>query len=319
MVNPRAESRAGGAASEVRPLTKSDFDAVVALDRRLTKAGRAGYYRRRLAVALREPQRHLQLAVEERGRLAGFLLARVCGGEFGRPDSFVVLETIGVDPDVQHKGLALTLLAGLEDLSRHKGATEIDTHARWRQLDMLRFFDRGGFDLAPRQIVERAVDRMPLWDKDDDAVFETMPVPVRRLAAGDFEAVARIDRAVTNRDRDAYLQRKFDEVLNESAMEVSLVAEDDGLPVGFVMARVDDGEYGQVEAVATLDTIGVKPGFEKKGIGRALLTQLINNLAALHVERLETELARETFGLLGFLYHAGFSTSQRLAFCKRLG
>jgi hypothetical protein len=37
------------------------------------------------------------------------------------------------------------------------------------------------------------------------------------------------------------------------------------------------------------------------------------------VERVETVVARENFGLLGFFYDAGFEQSQRLSFDKRVG
>ncbi|MGC2519091.1 MAG: GNAT family N-acetyltransferase, partial [Burkholderiales bacterium] len=73
------------------------------------------------------------------------------------------------------------------------------------------------------------------------------------------------------------------------------------------------------EPVAVIDTIGVDPGFAGTGIGTALLSQLFVNLEALHVERVETVIARENFDLLGFFYRAGFGPSQRLAFVKRLG
>ena len=49
-----------------------------------------------------------------------------------------------------------------------------------------------------------------------------------------------------------------------------------------------------------------------------MLSQLFVNLEALHVERVETVVAREHFELLEFFYNAGFGPSQRLAFVMRL-
>jgi hypothetical protein len=45
---------------------------------------------------------------------------------------------------------------------------------------------------------------------------------------------------------------------------------------------------------------------------------MIENLAALHVERLETEVAPDAFELQRFLQRAGFVPSQQLAFRKQL-
>jgi len=99
---------------------------------------------------------------------------------------------------------------------------------------------------------------------------------------------------------------------------MSLVAEDDGFPVAFAMARVDFGDFGHLGACASLDTIGVDPRFASHGFGGALLAQMIENLAAVHVERLETEVAPESFELRRFLQRSGFAPSQRVAFRKVL-
>ena len=143
-------------------------------------------------------------------------------------------------------------------------------------------------------------------------------VPVRSLRPEDLADAVRIDRKITGKDRKDYYRRKFDEALQESAIRVSLVAEVHPRPVGFIMARVDFGGYGQTEPVAVIDTIGVDPDFAGRGIGKALLSQLLANLAALRVERVETQVAPENFDLLGFFYHCGFGPSQNLAFHKHV-
>lgn len=95
---------------------------------------------------------------------------------------------------------------------------------------------------------------------------------------------------------------------------VSLVTEDDGFVVAFAMARVDLGDFGHVEPTATLETLGVNPSFCHKGYGRDMLAQMIDNLAALHIDHLETEVAHDHFELLRFFYRFGFTPSQRLVF-----
>jgi len=42
------------------------------------------------------------------------------------------------------------------------------------------------------------------------------------------------------------------------------------------------------------------------------------NLKGLRVERVETVVARENFGLLAFFYDIGFDLSERLAFSKHV-
>ena len=141
-------------------------------------------------------------------------------------------------------------------------------------------------------------------------------IPVRSMVEGDLGALVRIDRKITGRNRGDYLRRKLEEALFDSGVRVSLVAELGGDPVGFVMARMDFGEFDRTEPVAVIDTIGVHPEFGGSGVGKALLSQLFVNLAALEVEWLETTVAREDFELLGFLYRCGFEPSQQLRFRK---
>ena len=54
-------------------------------------------------------------------------------------------------------------------------------------------------------------------------------------------------------------------------------------------------------------------------VGRALVSQLLLNLGALRIERIETAVAPRDLGLLGFLYDSGFLPSQRLPFVRAIG
>jgi ribosomal protein S18 acetylase RimI-like enzyme len=142
---------------------------------------------------------------------------------------------------------------------------------------------------------------------------------VRSMTPADLPGIVRIDRGITGRDRSAYLQAKLAEALDDSSLRVSLCARRDDTNVGYLMARVDRGDFGRTESVAVIDTIGVDREYLRHGIGRALLSQLFVNLGALHVERVETIVPATDLALLGFLYSVGFAPSQRLAFVRRLG
>ena len=137
-------------------------------------------------------------------------------------------------------------------------------------------------------------------------------IPVRAMKEADLHALIEIDRAITGYDRAGYFGRKLEEALYESDVRVSLVAELDGNPVGFIMARVDFGEFGRVEPTAVLDTIGVSLDYRNRGVGRALLSQLLINLMTLRVESIRTELEWHEHELLAFLDQCGFQTSQGL-------
>jgi ribosomal protein S18 acetylase RimI-like enzyme len=144
-------------------------------------------------------------------------------------------------------------------------------------------------------------------------------VVVRSLEAGDLPAIAAIDRANSGEDRAGYLEHQVTEALEQSGVRVSVVAEgDNSRPVGFLMARVDFGEFGRTEPEAVIDTIGVDPLYSHHGVGQALVSQLLVNLRALQVDKVRTGVRWNDYGLLGFLESCGFRPSQRLALRKRI-
>ena len=154
---------------------------------------------------------------------------------------------------------------------------------------------------------------------DDFDALSRDTVPVRSMKADDLPAIVEIDKAITGEDRSAYLEHHGREALELSGIRVSLVAEQDsGEPIGFVMARVDFGEFGRTEPEAVIDTIGVDPLYAHHGVGAALMSQLLANLNTLRVERVRTGVRWNDFPLLHFLENCGFRPSQRLALRKRL-
>ncbi len=149
-------------------------------------------------------------------------------------------------------------------------------------------------------------------ESDDFEALSRDRLPVRSLREDDLDAIVRIDRTLTGRARRDYFVAKLREALSESGVRISLVAEIDGRPAGYVMARVDYGEFGQAEPGAAIDTIGVDPGLGHHGVGTALLSQLLANLDSLHVERVHTKVAWNNFERLGFLERNGFAPAQQL-------
>lgn len=143
-------------------------------------------------------------------------------------------------------------------------------------------------------------------------------IPVRSMTAKDLSALVAIDGRITGHERPEYFERKLADALTESDVRVSLVAELDGVPVGFIMARVDLGEFGRVDSTAVMDTIGVHPDYQHGGVGHALLSQLLTNLGTLRVENLRTEVDWNDKALLAYLDGCGFRPSQQLCFDRAL-
>lgn len=139
-------------------------------------------------------------------------------------------------------------------------------------------------------------------------------IPVRAMKESDLPAIVAIDRRIAGRERSQYFKEKLAEALFESDVRLSLVAERDDRPAGFIMARVDFGEFGRFEPTAVMDTIGVDPDYRNQGVGRALLSQLLVNLNTLRIDRLRTEADWRDRELLAFLDRCGFVPAQELCF-----
>ncbi len=296
----------------IRPLAPADAEAVVKIDQQQGGRSRTEFFARRFRTLEADPRSMVAVAAEQQGRLVGYAFGRVLDGEFGGAAPVGVLDAIAVPPAQQREGTATALLAGVESALVRRGVHELRTQVEWTAHGMAAFFAATGFRLAPRVVLERALER-PV-----DGDVEGEEVPVRTLAERDLPAIVRIDRKITGRDRAAYLGRKASEVLTQSAIRMSLVAELADQFAGFLMARVDFGEFGRTEPTAVLDTIGVDPAFARRGVGRALLEQLLRNATSLRAERVVTEVAWDDLPLLGFLGRTGFGHSQRLAFDKAI-
>jgi len=148
---------------------------------------------------------------------------------------------------------------------------------------------------------------------DDFEALSRDKVMVRSLTQEDLDRVVGIDQKITGQNHRAFFQRKFQEVLFESGVRLSLVAEMEGMVVGFMMARVDFGEFGRTASEAVIDMLGVAEAYRSQQVGHALLSQLLANLATLQVDSVRSEVEWNNFGLLGFLESCGFVPSQRLA------
>jgi GNAT superfamily N-acetyltransferase len=137
-------------------------------------------------------------------------------------------------------------------------------------------------------------------------------IVVRTLRFADAARLARMDLAITGRNRAAWYEGKLRRALEESDLKISLGAEIDGMLVGAVLGSLHYGEFGQPDPVAILDTILVDPGYARRGVGGALLDQLTGNLRALGIERLRTEVAWDEHDLNRFLGREGFVPAPRL-------
>jgi ribosomal protein S18 acetylase RimI-like enzyme len=134
------------------------------------------------------------------------------------------------------------------------------------------------------------------------------------MKAEDFDAVVGIDEKVLKASRPEYYEIKFEKLFKSSDyLPTSLVAEEeDGTVVGFVMGVLYMGEYGINREEATLDTIGVDPSYQHRGIGNQLIDEFMDHLKRLGVQKINTLVDWNDSKLIHFFSANQFSPSKSI-------
>ena len=131
-------------------------------------------------------------------------------------------------------------------------------------------------------------------------------VKIRTLRKEDLDAIVEIDERVLGENRRNYWERKL-ELMNNKASQISLVAELEGRVVGFILGDISGWEFGVPETIGWIDTIGIEPACQKKGLATALARELVQNLKSLGVKTIYTLVSWNDWDLLQFFHAMGFS------------
>jgi len=149
--------------------------------------------------------------------------------------------------------------------------------------------------------------------------IEPSDVTIRVLGTEDFAAIVEIDRLVLGRARPEYYERKMRHVIEGPDHIVSsLAAEVDGKLVGFLMGQVTDGEFGTLDTTAILDTIGIHPDYQRRGVARLLFDEYTRNMKAIGVGSIRTFIDWNAWDLIRFFDSLGFGPVATLNLERRL-
>ena len=129
----------------IRPLTLSDLDAIVEIDRKVLGKPRQDFWKKRMELISANRFPHSSLVAELEEKVIGFILGEVSGWEFGVPDTIGWINTIGVDPGYQHRGVAKRLGEEFVKNVKSIGVSLVYTLVSWNDWDLLKFFRAMGF------------------------------------------------------------------------------------------------------------------------------------------------------------------------------
>jgi len=139
-------------------------------------------------------------------------------------------------------------------------------------------------------------------------------IKIRLMKADDFDAVVAIDEKILKASRQEYYEVKFEKLFeSKDYLPASLVAEEeDGTVAGFVMVEIYIGEYGIFREEACLDTIGVDPDYQHKGIGEQLINEFMDHLRTVGVKKINTLIDWNDSKLIHFFSSNQFSPSKTI-------
>jgi len=145
---------------KIRVLNENDLDAVVEIDKKVLGKERRAFWKRKIAYADIYPPPALVAELE--GRVVGFIMGYVSGWEFGVPDTIGWIDTLGVDPAYQRRGIGRALFNALIENFKHSGREKISgvdgaekpriegvnvvyTLTNWNDWDLVQFYNAMGF------------------------------------------------------------------------------------------------------------------------------------------------------------------------------
>jgi ribosomal protein S18 acetylase RimI-like enzyme len=139
---------------KIRPVTELDIEAICKIDERITGKYRPDVWEDRVVYYIRRDPDSSQVA-EVDGKVVGFMLGEVRGGEFGLEEPTGWVEFFGVDPQAREKGVGRSLIEALFAGFQRKGAHVARTMVANADKDIDAFIRRIGFTPAPVTALEK--------------------------------------------------------------------------------------------------------------------------------------------------------------------
>ena len=140
----------------IRPLNELDIARIVSIDERLTGVYRPEVWERRIMYYLRRDPEASQVA-EVGGKVVGFMLADLRGGEFGLEEPGGWIERFGVDPDFQGRSLGRKLFEAVVGHLKQQGAATVRTLVEKNDSELASFLRALGFKDAPLAALEMRI------------------------------------------------------------------------------------------------------------------------------------------------------------------
>ena len=146
-------------AMKIRLMRADDFDVVVQIDGKILSSPRPEYYELKFEKLFKSKD-YLPVSLvaeDENGRVIGFIMGETFMGEYGIFQEEATLDTIGVDPDYQHKAVGEQLINDFIAHLRDVGIRKINTLVNWNDSRLIQFFSSNQFIPSQTINLERSI------------------------------------------------------------------------------------------------------------------------------------------------------------------
>ncbi len=138
----------------IRSMTELDIEGIIKIDERVTGKYRPDVWEKRLTYYIRRDPDASQIATVG-GKIVGFMMGEVRGGEFGLEEPTGWVEHFGVDPAERGKDIGRKLIEALFVYFRQRGAQVVRTVVSSEQQDIAKFLAAVGFAGSSLSILEK--------------------------------------------------------------------------------------------------------------------------------------------------------------------
>jgi ribosomal protein S18 acetylase RimI-like enzyme len=139
-----------------------------------------------------------------------------------------------------------------------------------------------------------------------------MQQTTRRLVRDDIDRLTAIDSHYTGHARRRFFEKRLTAAGQQTGDFIPIGIERDGSLCGFAIARLLRGEFGHSREVAVLDAIGVDPGSQERGVGHALMQELVKETRQRGFNSLQSQAEWTNHPMVRFFEASGFTLAPRL-------
>ncbi len=134
-------------------------------------------------------------------------------------------------------------------------------------------------------------------------------IRIRPLEERDVPRCVEIETAVLGGKRPGTLRGSLTAYLAKGERNTCLAAEADGKLVGFLVGDVRTWDFGEDEEVGWIRIVGIDPGYQGKGVGKALGEALMKYFGERGITKVRTTVEWDAGDLITYFRSLGFERS----------